>query len=152
MAIGDQIFPVFDAAGAPLALLTPTWVTYLNALTGASVAGPAITEVGGGLYKFSPSVPADGHQAGIIDCGATASTRYLSWEGRYADLQVADLVARLHAVSEGRWKIFTDGVNKDTLILYGPDGVTAIQQWDLKDALGSPTSGSIFERVPRIGV
>ncbi len=66
-------FAAYDASGAPLAGLTPTWSAYFNAQTGAVVAGPAFTDRGGGLYEVS--VPAN--ECGIADLGATALNRYV---------------------------------------------------------------------------
>lgn len=47
-------FPVFDANGIPLTSVTPTFVDY-RLRDGTSVASPAITHVGGGVYSFTPS-------------------------------------------------------------------------------------------------
>jgi len=62
-----------DALGAPLAGLTPVWITYVNSLDGASQTAPAISAVGLGNYKFDPTGTSP---SGIIDFGGTASPRY----------------------------------------------------------------------------
>lgn len=68
-------FPAFDSAGAPLASLTPIWVDAFDAESEAVIVSPpAITEIGGGLYKFTS--PAE-DIAGVIDLGVTAIPRFL---------------------------------------------------------------------------
>lgn len=50
----DFVFFVLSSAtGLPATGLTPTFATYKDN-TGANVSQPAITEIGGGLYKFTP--------------------------------------------------------------------------------------------------
>lgn len=61
-----------DYAGQPITGLTPTWACHFNVVSGAPVAGPAISAVGGGHYKFTPT----GTPAGIIDLGSGATPRY----------------------------------------------------------------------------
>lgn len=61
-----------DYAGAPVTGLSPTWHCHFNSTSGDAVAGPSITAVGGGHYKFTPTGTAP---AGIIDLGA-ATPRY----------------------------------------------------------------------------
>lgn len=63
----------FDSLGAPLAGLTPTWTTYVNAITGAPQTAPTISAVGLGHYKFDPT---GASPAGIIDFGGLAAPRY----------------------------------------------------------------------------
>ena len=62
-----------NSAGTPLAGLTPTWVTYRNAVTGLAQTSPTISELGNGLYAF---VPSGTDPTGVIDFGASASPRY----------------------------------------------------------------------------
>lgn len=72
--MADVAFMATDQFRAPLAGLTPTWVTYVNAVSGAPQAGPAFTDLTLGQYKFTPSGTTP---AGLIDLGATAVPRYL---------------------------------------------------------------------------
>jgi hypothetical protein len=62
-----------DSSGAPLAGLTPTWTTYVDAITGAPQAAPTISAVGLGSYKFDPTGT---NPCGIIDFGGLAAPRY----------------------------------------------------------------------------
>lgn len=62
-----------DYTGYPLTGLTPTWVAYYNAVTGATQAGPSVAAVGGGHYRFTPSGTAP---AGILDLGGASNPRY----------------------------------------------------------------------------
>lgn len=55
MSAGDTIaFALFDAAGVPLTTATPTFTVYANR-GGTARSQPAITHVGGGVYRFQPS-------------------------------------------------------------------------------------------------
>lgn len=69
-----MILTAFDAAGAPLADLAPTWAACLVASTGAAASQPAVADVGGGLYALA--LPEG--VAGILDFGATALPRYVA--------------------------------------------------------------------------
>jgi hypothetical protein len=62
-----------------------------------------------------------------------------------SDSTPQDDILQIRRITEGRWKVNTS-TNK--LELYGPDGVTKLQQLNLTDRNGSPTSTQIFERVP----
>lgn len=75
----DQTFAAFSILGVPLAGLTPTWATYRNVATGNPAPEPTFREVGDGIYAFTPLVVAGQHFVGIVDLGAMASPRYLSW-------------------------------------------------------------------------
>lgn len=78
----DVVVYAFDgSSGAPLAGLTPTWASLRNVADGTDQSGsaPAISEIAGGMYKFTR--PTGGglgvmHLAGIIDFGASANPRY----------------------------------------------------------------------------
>lgn len=69
----------FDSSGAPLAGLSPGWLSFRDAATGADHLGtaPAVTAVGH-KYKFTP--PTSYQYAGILDLnaggGAAATERY----------------------------------------------------------------------------
>jgi hypothetical protein len=74
--VKDQALAAFDASGAPLTGLTPTWACLRDVRTEQAAAEPAITELGLGLY--SSQVPAG--VAGIVDLGVTAYPRYVHVE------------------------------------------------------------------------
>lgn len=67
-------FVAKSSVGAPLLGLSPTWVTYKNAVTNGVQTAPTVTAVGGGNYKF---VFSGTSPAGILDLGETASPRYI---------------------------------------------------------------------------
>lgn len=72
----------FSKAGVPQAGLTPVWLTLQDAITTVSVLSPpAITEIGGGFYKFSIT-PAD-PLVGVIDGGSS-----LTDPDRYKPVQI----------------------------------------------------------------
>src|SRR4051812_11254804 len=48
-----EVVFIYDNSGAPVAGLVPSFATYKDDL-GANLAQPAITEIGGGAYKFTP--------------------------------------------------------------------------------------------------
>ncbi len=63
-----------DQFRAPLAGLTPTWVSYVDAATGIAQSQPAFTALSLGHYKFTPTGTTP---AGLIDFGITAVPRYV---------------------------------------------------------------------------
>lgn len=66
-----------DSVGVALAGLTPTWVNYFNAATGAAATQPAISAVGGGSYKFTiEDLATNPAPMGIIDLGGASVPRY----------------------------------------------------------------------------
>lgn len=68
------VFAAYDATTAPLTGLSPTWHAAFNAVSGAAVTGPAISELGSGLYSFTRPTSYD--FTGLIDLTAAASPRY----------------------------------------------------------------------------
>jgi len=62
-------FLVQDVSG-PLTGLTPTWLCYWNVQEAIAQTPPAISAVGGGSYKFTPS---GNTPAGIIDVGSSSA-------------------------------------------------------------------------------
>lgn len=62
----------FSSLGAPQTGLTPTFLTYQNALTSASVTPPEITEIGGGWYAFS--ITPSAVMVGVVDGGVSLAT------------------------------------------------------------------------------
>lgn len=76
---GDRVtIPAINTAGVPLAGLAPSWLSLLNAETGAAYTPqPGFTALTiAGLYAFTPSTtPLEGW----VDCGASASPRYIGY-------------------------------------------------------------------------
>lgn len=67
----------FTSAGSPTTLLTPSIITYKKVVDGTDVPNPpAVSEIGGGFYKFTAS-PAEA-LAVVVDGGAAlaAAERY----------------------------------------------------------------------------
>jgi len=102
--------------GIPEAGLTPTFITFIRASTGApSTSIPVISEVGDGLYSYEDDdVPAA--FCGIIDFGATAQPRF--------------------------W--FVPSTTDDAILILGQDGLPLpglTLTWDVVlDADGAPVS------------
>jgi hypothetical protein len=71
-------FALFDSTGAPLAGAGPSFYRYVNAVTGAPITSPLISDLGGGLYAFDVADAdlAGGGVAYLVDGGASAAPRY----------------------------------------------------------------------------
>jgi hypothetical protein len=149
-----EVFWLFNAGtGVPLTGATPTF-TYYADTSGTPLAQPSITEIGGGAYKFTPSVSANQGIVYTIDAGVSSGNRYIFRHIREEDWNndaipdVLSIVERIQLLKEGRWKVHSSGLDANRLVLYSSDGTTALQKWDLKDLAGSPTIAEVFERVP----
>lgn len=147
-----QIFAVYDQnTGAPLPGLTPTFFAYQKD-NGVAVSQPTITDIGNGFYSFTPTFadPTHGICYIIVSGGNGTPARlanYLrpeDWNMDNADVPTSE-ITNFH---EGRWKIFTTGLDANRLVIYQPDGTTVLKKYDLKDAAGNPTVLSPYERVP----
>lgn len=138
------VFFLFDGTGAPLAGVVPTFNAYRRD-DGVDLIGtaPAITEIGGGAYKFTPVFPADHGIAYVIDGGVTASPRYQGKYIRPEDFAVDDL----WNLEFGKWQIHTSGPDLNRLVYYRPD-TTVLKKFDLFDSAGVPTSINPFRRDP----
>lgn len=147
----------YDAiTGLPLAGLTPTFHVYeKDDGTDLSGSAPSITAIGRGAYKFTPTFADPTHGIlYVIDGGSTAAPRYAyrlmrpeDWNGDVIPSIKTD-TQRIKVHSEGRWKMFTSGGDANRIVLYDTDGSTIVQKWNLLDSGGSPTTTSIYERVP----
>lgn len=135
------------STGAPLTGLTPSFLTYINADSGAAIAQPAISELGGGAYKFTPVNSTGVAIFYLMDGGATATPRYASRLIRPEDWNV-DSISTILQYSQGRWKIHTSGPDANRLVIYEEDGTTVVRKFDLTDSGGSPTTTSPYERTP----
>lgn len=73
------VVPAFNASGAPLTGLSPSWYCIFDAaLEVAYTPAPAIGEIGtSGVYKFAQPEGID--ITGIIDLGASATPRYMAY-------------------------------------------------------------------------
>ena len=141
-----EVFFLYDSSGAPLTGISPTFDTYKDDL-GADLAQPAITEIGGGAYKFTPVLnPARGI-AYVVNGGAFANPRRLARYVRPEDYHV-DLLQDLHDMNFGKWEIKTSGPDINRMLTYKADGVTILKKFSLFDSAGVPTSINPFRRDP----
>lgn len=134
-----EVFALFTVAGAPATGIVPTFNIYKDDL-GSNLAQPAITEIGGGFYKFTPVNVAGRGICYVIDATAACSPRYLYRYIRPEDWWIDDI----KEYQFGRWKINT---SNNRLEIYAPDGVTLLTSYDLKDSAGNATSTQIFDRL-----
>lgn len=142
----EVLFFYSASTGAPLTGLTPTFASYTDT-SGTPVAQPAISEIGGGAYKFTPVVGASQGIVYVMDAGATATPRYATRFIRNSDFALDDVPTILQ-YSQGRWKIHTSGPDANRLVIYEEDGTTVLRKFDLLDSAGSPTSTQPYEREP----
>ena len=107
---------------------------------------PAIVEIGGGAYGFTPAFPSSSHGiCYVLNCGSgvfpTHVTRYMRSED-----WLPDGIQTLLDVGLGGATV--DAALKQ-MILYKPDGITEIARFNLLDDTGAATVGpSIFSKVP----
>ena len=141
------VFCLFSlATGLPLTAQTPTFLTYEDE-TGANITpAPAITEVGGGLYRFTPNFTAGHGAAYVVDCGASSAQRYLYGYLRPEDYY-PDMIADLEDEVLGKWQVVTTGADANRLVLYRQDG-SVLKKFDLQDAGGQPSTAAPFSRIP----
>lgn len=144
-----QAFAVFDPiTGLPLTGIAGslTFTTYKNDL-GVNLTQPVISEVGGGLYKFTP-VFADLDRAIVYVLSTSGnSPGYLSQLMRPEDW-AADLTQDVADVFLGKWVISNAGPDANRLVMFRQDGVTVLKKFDLKDLGGNPTVNTPFSRTP----
>ena len=69
-----------ESTGAPLAGLTPSWLSLVDVETGAPAAQPAVTDRGFGLYSVPNSAVTRQHLSGMLDFGALASPRFFAYD------------------------------------------------------------------------
>lgn len=141
------VFALFRASdGTPFTGQTPTFSNYTDE-TGSAVTPPAISEIGGGLYKFTPVFPTDHGIAFVIDAGASAASRYVYGYLRPEDYYL-DKILDLQDEVLGKWEVVTSGLDANRLVLYRQDGTTVLVKFDLTDNSGSPTTTAPYKRTP----
>jgi len=133
----------FANAGVPETGLTPTWNNIKKVSDGSDFTPqPAITEVGGGWYKFTqPTITED--LTGVVDGGATLadSDRYVPVDITPDDFGMTDL---LDGLIKGSQVLDPTG---DTLTLKRRDGSTVLVTFDLVKT--SESIGAYKERSPQ---
>lgn len=142
-----EVFGVFDAStGAPVTGGAGGFAfTYYRDDTGVAVSQPTITEIGGGLYKFTPNFPVSEARGVVymLDLGSGNAPRYY-WRYMRREGWDEDKIKTIYQIESGTWKINTS-TNK--LTFYDADGTTVLFQFDLKDADGNATSENPFQRI-----
>lgn len=141
------IFFLFDeTTGAPLVGATPTFDTYKDS-DGLDISPPAVTNLGGGAYKFTPVFPTDKGLCFVVNGGAGSAPRRQSGFLRPEDYAL-DGVVDLVDEAFGKWEIKTSGADANNLILYRQDGVTILKKFALYNDVGTPTYQNPFKRIP----
>lgn len=140
-------FAFTPSTGAPLTGQAGniTFDTYKDS-SGNNLAQPAITEVGGGAYQFTP-VFADPTKsiAFVINLGAAANNQRLSGFVRPEDYY-EDLIQAMSQYQQGSWEIKNSGPDANRMIIYAPDGVTVLFKYNLTDAGGNPVTTGVYKR------
>ena len=152
-----EVFFFYSATtGVPLTGLTPTFDTYKDH-TGADLAQPAITEIGGGAYAFTPIFTPNFGIVYIVNAGSTAApqrvSRYMrpeDWNLDNADIPTSDVAsfnfAEASAIMTGNWTIHTFGPDANRMVITDPDDDTVIAKYNLYDKNGLPTYLNPFSR------
>ena len=137
-----EVVFIFDDAGEPLTGLTPTFAVYKDD-TGSDVAQPAITEVGGGAYKFTPVFPTDKGLVYILDTDGgfpAYLARYMRPED-YLDQALSDAsLSRKFLFSQQ--ELGADG----HLVHIDPDDSSELAEFILRDAADAATTGPIVRK------
>lgn len=134
--------PLTGAAGSMV------FETYKNDLGANVTPQPTISEIGGGLYAFTP-VFSDAARgiAYVITTGASGNPDRIYRYMRPEDWN-ADKVDTLVSIETGKWEIKTSGPDANRMIMYAADGVTVLYKFDLFDESGAATTINPFKRVP----
>lgn len=144
-----EVFFLYNAStGAPLTGVVPVFETYKDDL-GTNLTQPAITEIGGGAYKFTPDITTNPNRGivYVIDGTAAASPRRVARFVRPEDY-AADLLPDMYDMDFGKWQIATSGPDVNRMVTYRSDGVTILKKFNLFDSAGVPTSINPFRRDP----
>lgn len=118
--------------------------------TGSALSAPAITEIGNGLYKFTPTFPASPARGTVyvLNTGTNrVPQRYWAYL-RPEDWSGDDVPPVLKKVLTNRSKIFSSGPEANRLVVYDDDGTTVLFRFDLKDQLGVASPINPFEKLP----
>lgn len=134
-----------ETTGTPLTGAVPVFDTYKDD-TGTNLTAPAITEIGGGAYKFTPVFPTNKGIVYVIDGTAGSTPRRQSAFLRPEDYNL-DVITDLQDEMLGEWKIFTSGPDANRMVLYRIDG-SVLKKFDLQNSAGSATTSNPFRRVP----
>lgn len=153
----SEVFFLYDpATGAPkTGVAGIAFTTYKDELGSNILPQPAITEIGGGAYAFTPVLVANKGIVYVINAGVTAmpqyTARYIRAEDWYTDNSdslssaIQTTVDELQVLNTGKWTIDS---TTSIMTLYASNGSTILYQFQLQDAAGTPTSVNPYRRIP----
>lgn len=151
--------PVTGQAGAM------SFTTYKDE-TGTNLSAPAITEIGGGAYKFTPIFISPVHGiVYVLNTGTGVSPTGYNGFLRPEDFNLDNLdvatsvlqtaigtlqadTTRIKKLTVGKWEIFTGGPDANRMVFYDTDNTTVLLKVDLLDANGVPTTVNPYTRIP----
>lgn len=140
-----EVFFAYDlATGVPLtgAAAGMSFDCYKDD-TGSNLSQPAITEIGGGAYRFLPTFASAAHGiVYVLNLGTGAAPARIARYARNEDYASEDGLQFQMA----RCKIFVSGPDANRLVVYQPDGTTVLMKFNLFDQAGAPTYSSPFDR------
>jgi hypothetical protein len=145
-----ECFVVYDeSTGAPRTGIAGdmSFVAYKDDL-GADLAQPAITEVGGGAYKFTP-VFADAARGivYVLNTGTGSAPGHISRYMRPEDWN-DDELAVVRKVLTNKTQIHTTGPYINQLVVYDDDDTTVLLIFDLADEDGNPVAVNPYRKTP----
>jgi hypothetical protein len=139
-----------DLDGTPKLDVVAAAVRVYHVAGGVEVEDLALTDlvqVGGSstwrLVWTPVALPVDQYVAEYQLIDTNGVTCMVTEDVAVHDLALQADLALVRQVETGRWRIIGD-----QMIFYGPDEVTPILTFDLKDQAGLPTMENVFERVP----
>jgi hypothetical protein len=134
----------FANAGVPETGLSPVWLTLKKVSDGSDFTPqPAITEIGGGWYKFTQPTDLSEDLTGVVDGTVTLADadRYVPVNLTPDDFGMTDLI---DALIEGSQEL---DPNTNELIITRRDGSTVLVTYDLvKTAIAI---GAYLSRTPK---
>lgn len=96
------------------------------------------TEIAGGFYYYNFTT----YDEDVDYCIRVDGTATLSGNDRYQfSTNETAGVGNILKISKNNWKI-----KNNQMLMYDDDGVTALYTFNLKDAIGNPSSNEVFER------
>lgn len=146
------VFGVFNSStGAPVTGAGGTFSFELYADDqGTPISPPAISEIGNGLYKFTPTFSASGSRGlvYVLSTGGGSNTPRRYYEYIRPETFDEDKVKAILQAATGRWKIHTTGPNVNQLVMYDNDGTTILFKFNMLNVSGSPTTVNPYEAQP----
>jgi len=143
-----EVFTVYDNTGTPLPGVAGgmSFLTYVTEAGVAITPQPTIVDIGGGLYKFTPTVPPSGHgTCYVLSTGHQPAfySRFIRPEDYNTD-QIPDIRQFLF----GKAQIMSTGPDANRLLIYAADGTTVLVRFALADIAGLDTIFNPMKRTP----